>query len=385
MKIALILNDDFSMWHFRGGLIRALVAKGVDVAAIVPPGKYHGKLRELGARTIPVPMARFASPLRDLWLIWALYRVFRRQRFDIVHTMTIKPNIYGTLAARLARVGRVVGLVSGAGYLFNGSQGAAVRLLRGVTLPLYRWALNASDGVWFQNPDDLEEFARRGLVAHDRGLVIRSGGINLDEFAPAVVPEGELLSLRRELGLPQGAKCVVMVAARMIWSKGVREFMEAAAANWDLYPSWAFVMLCPRDQGTYDAVPRDYIASQRGENLVVIDEFRDDVKRFVALADIMVLPSYYREGVPRSLLEGLAMGKPIVTTSNVGCREVVHDGVNGYIVPPQDGRAFCQKLRALMEDAAALRRFGTESRRIAERDFDEKSVVARVMTELYRI
>ncbi len=132
-------------------------------------------------------------------------------------------------------------------------------------------------------------------------------------------------------------------------------------------------------------VPRAYVESQRAANLAVVDEFRDDVKRFCALADIVSLPSFYREGVPRSLLEGLAMGKPIVTTHTAGCREVVRDGVNGYLVPPRDARAFAEKLRTLMQDAAARRRFGAESRRIAERDFDERSVAARVMSELYRI
>jgi N,N'-diacetylbacillosaminyl-diphospho-undecaprenol alpha-1,3-N-acetylgalactosaminyltransferase len=213
---------------------------------------------------------------------------------------------------------------------------------------LYRQALRLSDKTWFQNPDDFAYFVRKKLIPREKGIVIRSGGINPEEYSPASVSPGELEALRQELGVPAGAHCVLMVAARMIWSKGVRQFVEAAIALHEPYPHWYFIMVCPDDPGP-DRVPKDYLVANRRDRLMVIDTFRYDIIRFAALADIMVLPSFYREGVPRTLLEGLAMGKPIITTDHPGCREVVDEGRNGFLIPPRNSAALAEKLRQLMD------------------------------------
>lgn len=386
MKIALILNDDFSMWHFRGGLIQALVLRDIDVCVIVTPGSYVSKLEAMGARCIPVTMNRFITPFQDLKLIFQLYSVFRAERFDLVHNMTIKPNIFGTLAAKLAGIKRIVCLVSGIGYVFSEEfDSTKKRIVRTFATFLYKIALIISDKTWFQNKDDLDLFIEKGIIKPEKGLVIRSGGINLNEFSLESVNSSSLEQLRGEFQINENSKCVVMVAARLIWSKGVREFVEASKLLKAAYPDWVFLMVCPQDPGSPDSVPQDYIDAHQSDNLIVIDYFRDDIKNIIALADIMVLVSYYREGVPRTLLEGLSMSKPIIASNSVGCKEVVEDGKNGFLVPVKDAKKLAENLRVLMDDENKRCLFGKHSREIAKKCFDETIVINRVLTELYEI
>ena len=380
-----MLSDDFSMYHFRGGLIRELVRRNIRVVVIVPPGDFRSRLQELGIRCIPLSMHRFISPIRDILLTVRLYKVFRAEKFDIVHNMTIKPNIYGTFAASLAGIKRRVCLVSGGGFAFMNDASWKTGLMRFAVLWMYKLAMSLCYKIWFQNRDDYELFVQKGITKKKKGVVIRSGGINIDEYSPASVDSDTLNNLRVELSLPSSANCVLMVAARLTWSKGVREFVEAASRLNEKYPNWYFVMVCPLDQGSPDSVPRKYLDRQRLERLIVIDTFRHDIKSFIALADIMVLPSFYPEGVPRTLLEGLAMAKPIVTTDNQGCRETVENGKNGYLIPIKNSDMLAKRLDILMADQDIRAQFGLESRRKAENEFSESIVVGRVIREIYEL
>jgi N,N'-diacetylbacillosaminyl-diphospho-undecaprenol alpha-1,3-N-acetylgalactosaminyltransferase len=386
MKIALILNDDFSMWHFRGGLIESLVSKGMEVCVIVPPGSYLSKLEAMGARCIPIAMNRFITPLQDLKLLFQLYCIFKAEQFDLVHNMTIKPNIFGTIAAKLAGIPRIVCLVSGIGYVFsNDIESTQKKIVRTIATFLYKVSLSISDKTWFQNKDDLDLFIEKNIIKRNKGIVIRSGGINLTEFSLSKVNPALLEKLRSEFHLKENSKCVVMVAARLIWSKGVREFIEASEILKSAYPDWLFIMVCPQDPGSPDSVPKEYIDTHQSDNLIVIDYFREDIKNIIALADIMVLVSYYREGVPRTLLEGLSMSKPIITSNSVGCKEVVEDGKNGFLVPVKDSKELAEKLKFLMDNESKRRLFGKYSREIAKNYFDETIVINRILTELYEI
>lgn len=384
-KIALLLNDDFSMWHFRGGLIKALVGKKYEVTVLVPPGPYCEKLRALGAKVVPVAMHRFFAPLHDLKMTLKLRNIFNQEMFDIVHNMTIKPNIFGTFAAKLAGIPRIVCLVSGAGFIFDDRPGVKARVLRIFGHWLYRLAFSFADKVWFQNPDDLEDFMARKIVREKNAVVIRSGGIDIEDYSTVRIPGESLSQLREELSIPGTSKCIVMVTARLIWSKGVREFVEAAEALRKTYPEWVFIMLCPREDDSPDSVPQKFLDEHKSENLVLIDSFREDSKHFIALADIVVLVSYYREGVPRTLLEALALGKPVITSLTPGCKEVVKDGINGFLIPPKDTQALVDKIQILMESEGKRHRFGMDSKLLAEQEFSESLVVDRVISELYEV
>jgi len=386
MKIALILNDNHSMWHFRRGLIKELVARRYDVTVIVPPGKFTGNLEKLGVKVIPIKINRFISISSDILLSRQLYKIFCQGQFDIVHNMTIKPNIFGTFAAKLAGIKKVVCLVSGRGHLFSEKEGFVPRLIQYIGKKLYSIALHIADGTWFQNRDDLDFFVQSGIIRSDKAVLIKSGGINTDEYSPSAVSKEKIHQLRKELDIPENSKCVVMVAARMIWSKGVKEYLESARNLKSYYPDWSFVMLCPKDEADADTVPSEFIEEIQSENIRIVDYFRDDAKTFTAMADVLVLPSYYLEGVPRSLLEGLAMAKVIVTTDNQGCKEVVRDGVNGYCVPIKSTLLLTNSLQKLFNsDRDLLREFGQQSRKIALEEFSEKFVVGRIVTNLYNL
>ncbi len=384
MHIALIMVDDFSMWLFRKGLIRGLVERGAEVVVITPDGPYVPLLRDLGARHVPVPMQRFVTPGRDLLLFLELYRVLKRLRPDIVHTMTVKPNIYGTLAARLAGIPRTVGLVSGLGYPFSRNRSRRVRIIRFIVSRMCRFAFRFSERVWCQNREDMEQIIAEGILRRRQALLIRGGGINLREFAPGVVPPEALDRLRREFGYGPDDPVVVLVLARMISTKGVREFVEASRILAERHPRARFLLAGPSEPTSPDAVPESELRAAEGPNFRWTG-FRRDIREITALADVVTLPSCYREGIPRSLLEGLALGKPVVTTDNVGCRETVEDGRNGFLVPVRNAKALADAIGRLLSNPGLRRSFGERSRRKAEAEFDEDPIVDRVWRELYRL
>jgi N,N'-diacetylbacillosaminyl-diphospho-undecaprenol alpha-1,3-N-acetylgalactosaminyltransferase len=383
MKIALVLNDNFGMWRFRRGLIETLVSKGVTVHVITPPGDFTARIESLGARHISVPMGRFVGPLNDLVTVVRLFRIFRRERYAIVHNMQIKPTIFGGVAARLARVPRITALIPGLGYpFFVVDPTVCQRMLGRVVIALLRLACRLSDKLWFQNPDDLAFFVRSGLVSPDKAVLIRGSGVDVDEFSVRAVDEGRLGPLRHELKLETARRVVVMVVARLIWSKGIREFMTAAERVAERERDVVFVLAGPFEPGHPDAVPASYF-TRIPPNVRVVTGFRNDIRELLSLADIVTLPSYFREGVPRVLLEALALGKPIVTTDGPGCREVVDHGRNGLLVPARDAGSLASALLELLSDPGVRTEFGAWSRRKAESEFDERVVVRKVMTHLY--
>jgi N,N'-diacetylbacillosaminyl-diphospho-undecaprenol alpha-1,3-N-acetylgalactosaminyltransferase len=383
MKIALITNDDSGMLQFRGGLIKALVSKGMEVFVIVPSGPYVEKLEAIGAKSITVEIKRFLNPIQDIKLVWQFYRIFTKEKFDLVHTITIKPNLFGTIAAKAAGIERIVCLVSGIGFIFSNKPGLLTKMIRPFVMYLYKNALSISEKTWFQNQDDLDYFVERRLIDPKKGVVIKGSGVNLIEYSKSAVKQSSLESIRREFHIPSSSRCVVMITSRLIWSKGIREFVEAVEILKTSYPEWTFIMVSPVDPGSPDSVPLEYLQEHRSEEFIIIEDYRLDIKNFIELAEIMVLVSYYREGVPRILLEALSMSKPIVTSNSVGCKEVVEDGKNGFLVPAKNSKALAEKLTILMDDENKRRRFGERSRRMAEEFFDENLVINRVFTELY--
>ncbi len=386
LRIALIANSDLAVYHWRAGLIKELVRQGMEVTVIVPMGNYVDKIKDLGTQCICIPMNRFLSPMSDILLLPRLFWVLRKGRFDLAHTMSIKPNVYGTIAAKLAGVKRVVCLLSGTGFAFADIPGLKQKLLRWFVILLYRLSLKISDKTWFQNPDDFEYFIKEGIIHRSKGVVIRGSGVDMKEYSQGSVSEEERSSLRKELGIPEYAHCVLMVVARMIWSKGIREFLESATIFMEKQPGWFFILVAPVDAGTPDAVHRDDIKGfENIDTIRIIDTFRHDIKVFEAISDIMVLPSFYPEGVPRVLIEGLAMSMPLVTTDRPGCRETVDHGKNGFLIPAQNKAALIDALNLLTQDESKRSEFGKYSRLKAENEFGEKMVLSRVMSELYGI
>ena len=371
MKILLLANTDWYLYNFRRSLALAVKSQGYQVLLLSPPGPYGEKLRALGLRWEPVPMDRRSlNPLREVRLLAWLVSVFRRERPALVHGFTIKCAVYGSLAARMACVPARVNAVAGMGYVFTSNDFKA-RLLRGPVRALLRLALGGQGArLVLQNPDDVAMFEGAGLVASEQVRLIPGSGVDLQRFVPAERLRGE------------GAAMTVLLAARLLWDKGLAEFIEAIRLLRDQGRPLRFLLAGTPDPGNPAAVPEDTVRGWAAEGLLEWLGHVDDMPALLATVDAVVLPSY-REGLPKTLIEAAACALPLVTTDVPGCREVVTDGEDGLRVSVRDGAALAAAIARLQDDPALARRLGEAARVKALDRFDERVVVAATLA-VYR-
>lgn len=361
MRIAVIANTSWYLYNFRLNLMRTLTAAGHEVVAVGPPDDYVGKLVSAGVRHRTVPLSGASvNPLRELRTVWALHRLFRDEDVDVVLSYTPKGNIYAAMAAAMNGLPTVPN-VSGLGRVFI-RRSPLTWLVR----QLYRFAFARAVRVFFQNRDDLELFVRMGLV--DAGKVKRlpGSGVDLARF-----------EMQEARGRMRGAGAFrFLLIARMLWDKGVGEYVEAARRVRKRFPQAEFCLLGFLDVQNPAAIRRKEMDAWIDEGVVNYLGAVDDVRPHIAAADCVVLPSYYREGTPRTLLEAAAMGRPIITTDAVGCRDVVEDGANGFLVRPRDAADLAEKMERMMnltgEERAEMGRLGREK---MAREFDERIVI----------
>ena len=383
--VAIVANADEPLFRFRGPLIQALREQGVRVHAIAPPGRYVQNIESLGANFVPWDLSRRSyNPFLELKALLSLARIYRRLRPQLVQHFTVKPNVYGALAARLAGVPVVVGGITGLGYLFTpGSEGR--RVMRMAVTSLYRIAAMLSQRITFQNQDDIDLLVRTGGLPRDTGLLIPGGsGVDLDAFSSSAVSPEERAQLRASLEIPDDAK-IVLLAARMLYDKGIEEFARAARIVRQRTPEAHFLLAGAADSGSRGAVPLESLHAWTQEGSVRYLGHREDVPALMAISDIVVLPSYYREGIPRVLLEAASMGRPIVATDMPGIREAVQHDVNGLLVPPRDPLALADAITQLLDDVNLRTRLGQEGRDKAEREFDHRLVAKRYLAEYARL
>jgi len=330
-----------SLLNFRGPLLRELVGRGhtVSAAAPGPSGAVRRELARMGVRCHDVPLARTGTnPVADLGTLRHLVRLFRAERPDLFLGYTIKPVIYGSLAAHRAGVPAAYAMVTGLGYGFARG-GRRSRLLGWLVPSLYRKALRRNRKVFFQNPDDLAVFRDRGLLRDPGQAVLVSGsGVDLEAFAPAPLPE----------------RVSFLLIARLLGAKGVREYAEAAAIVRERHPEVRFRLVGWIDDNP-DAIAERELAAWTADGRIEFLGRLEDVRPAIADAAVYVLPSY-REGTPRTVLEAMAMGRPVITTDAPGCRETVTDGENGRLVPVGDAKALAEAMEwfILHPDRAAL-------------------------------
>ena len=383
--VAIVANADEQLFRFRAPLVRALIDQGVRVHAIAPPGPYIQKIESLGANFVPWHLSRRGyNPFVELTAVLSLVGVYRRLQPQLVQHFTVKPNVYGALAARLAGVPVVVGGVTGLGYLFTpGSEGR--RVMRMAVTSLYRTAAMLSQRITFQNQDDIDLLMRSGGLPPNKGLLIPGGsGVDLDAFSASAVDPDERARLRASLAIRDEAR-VVLLAARMLYDKGIEEFVDAARIVRQRTPEAHFLLAGAVDSGSRGAVPRQALDAWTQEGSVRYLGHREDMTALMAISDIVALPSYYREGIPRVLLEAAAMGRPIVATDMPGIREAVRHDVNGLLVPPRDKSALAEAIAKLLDDADLRTRLGQAGRPKAEREFDDRLVATRYLAEYARL
>lgn len=348
-----------SLITFRGPMIEDLVARGhrvVGMAHAIDPATRE-RLAGIGAEARDVPLVNNSmNPLAMAASVRALAAAFADIRPDTVIAYTVKPVTLGAIAAARTGVPAFVALVTGLGFAFTGGGGLKRRISRLAASRLYRKAFRHARAIIFQNPDDRDEFMRRRLVPEGAPVTIVNGsGIDLDRFEPApLTPEPHFLMISRLLG-----------------DKGVREYGAAAARLKARHPAARFRLVGYFDQSP-DAIRPEELARFERAGVEFVGKL-DDVRPAIGEANVYVLPSY-REGTPRSVLEAMAMGRPVVTTDAPGCRETVEDGSNGFLVPPRDAAALEAAMERFIAAPQLIAEMGARSRALAERKFDVRAV-----------
>lgn len=366
-SVAIISSQAYSLINFRGALIRDLVNSGVKVFALAPDinDEMWVALEEIGAHPVRITLSRVGlNPIKDLLDTTTLIRLLRRLRPDVTLTYLIKPVIFGTMAAYLAGVPRRVAMIEGLGYVYTTSEGELTwrrKALRFVVSLLYKSALSLSDRVIFLNHDDIREFIGSRLVAPSKVVHIDGIGVDLnywDENPPCLDP------------------VTFVLVARLLREKGVVDFVEAARIVKAKYPSVKFVLL-----GDVDLNPSSLTQSevQKWVDEGVVEwPGHVDVKPWLRRSSVFVLPSY-REGLPRSTQEAMAVGRAVVTTNVPGCRETVVDGVNGYLIDAKSSSQLADAMTKFIERPSTIVDMGRESRKMAESRFDVRRINTQII------
>jgi len=361
-RLLYVVNDPaFFLSHRRPVALGAL-AEGYDVHVATPvDAETVETIRALGLAHHAIPLSRGGrNPLGEIRGLAALVRLMVHLKPDIVHNVTIKPVIWGGIAARLAAVPATVSAISGMGYVFI-AQGLRARALRTAVAALYRLALGGRERrIIFQNADDRDAFAAMGLRLDARAEMIRGSGVDLTEFAATPEPAGTVQ---------------VLMPARILIDKGAVEFVEAARILRAEGVIARFVLAGDRDLHNPASVPADLLARWKAEGLVAFPGHRRDIAGLIRSSHVVVLPSY-REGLPKALIEAAACGRAVVTTDVPGCRDAIDPGRSGLLVPARDSRALAAAIRTLVEDPARRNSMGRAGRELAERAFRVESVVA---------
>jgi N,N'-diacetylbacillosaminyl-diphospho-undecaprenol alpha-1,3-N-acetylgalactosaminyltransferase len=367
IKTAYFSNTDFSLYNFRKELMVEMKNKGFEVFAVGPKTNeyFSERIKERGLKFIELPM----RPGIDFWgrdLVY-FFRVFflcKREKFYLCHNFTIKPCIFASLAQRLAGVKNIYCTITGLGYAFEKNG-----VLNKLTINLYKISFKYIKKVIFQNQEDRELFINLKIIKKEKTELIKSSGVDTEYFKKEKIKKTKIF---------KGIN--VVLVARMLWSKGIKEFKEAAQFLKSKYPNLNFLLVGPIDKGNPSRIKEEEL--KKWKEVKYLGP-RDDVREILAVSDIVVLPSY-REGVSRVLLEAGSMEKPLITTNVPGCKETVVDGQNGFLVESRNSQELAKKIEILVNDPELREKFGKKSREIIEKEFNVQKIVKETI-EVYDV
>lgn len=367
--ILFLVTEDWYFWSHRLPIARAARAAGARVILATRVEKLRAAIEKEGFELVTLPWRRRShNPWEEMRALFSIIALYRRERPDIVHHVAVKPVVYGGIAARLAGARAQVNAIAGLGYVETSRQLRA-RVLRGVFDTVLRFAWNGPRvHVIVQNPDDVEALSRTGLLPASHIHMIRGSGVDVSRFAPA--PEPPSPPVRAVFG------------GRLLWSKGVRELVDAARELKFRHVPVEVILAGSPDPENPESIPESTLRGWVADGLVSHVPWSDDMASVWRGAHIAVLPSY-REGLPKALLEAAACARPIIATAVPGCREIARDGVNALLVPPRDAQALAAAIERLANDVPLRARFGQAGREIVVKEYAE-SIVVRETLDLYR-
>lgn len=349
------------MFNFNNQLIRTLINDRHDVLVVVPDGPYIASLAELGCKVIIAPLSRKSiNPFKEIIFLWWLFSVMRTERPDLIHNFTLKCVLWGSLAALAAKVPVRVNELTGLGFVFT-SNSSKAKAIRTVVHILFRVVLKGnSSHLLTLNSNDYNLFLRHKWLHPCKTHLVLGAGVDCSRFHPS--KKSHLTGFR------------VLLPARMLWDKGVGEFVEAAKMLLDLGIEAEFLLAGNADAGNPTAISEETLLGWEASGIVKWLGHVDDMAALYSTVQVVVLPSY-REGLPSSLTEAAAFGLPLIATDVPGCRDVVNDGVNGLLVPVRDSNALALSINKLYLNRALCERFGLNSRTFAEDKFNEQVII----------
>ena len=359
MKICLVDNDLRLNLNFRGNVIKSFLNEGYNVTIVSPKDK-SVNIKEFDERLnfIPIEVSRKGkNPFSDLIYCKKLFDIYRKEKFDLIFHYTIKPNIYGNIASHFTKI-KSISIIPGLGHLFIKES-----FVTKIVEILYRFSLSYVSEVWFLNEDDKKEFLKRKLVKENKIKILPGEGIDLEKFKPIKIERND-------------NKIIFLMIARVLWEKGFKEYVEAAEILKEKYSNLEFQLLGGIDTGNPSGVPEEIVMKYHNNKIINYLGTTNDVPSIISKCDCLVLPSFYREGIPRTLMEGAAMEKSLITTNNVGCREVVIDTYNGFLCEKQSSKDLADKIEKLLLLSKEEReRLGKNGRKLMKEKFEDSKVI----------
>lgn len=363
-KVALVVNSSWNIYNFRYNLIKDIKANGYEVILIAPHDKYSDILKKEFEYYPIFINNKGMNPIEDVKTFMAFYTVYKKVKPDVVLHYTIKPNIYGSLASRLLGI-KTINNIAGLGTLF-----IKQNFMTQFAKKLYKISQKSADTIFFQNRDDYTMFTSEDLVSEFKSDILPGSGVDINKFKP-IEQHGEASVFK------------FLLVSRMLWSKGIREYVTAARALKKTYSNVEICLLGFLDVENRDAISKEQMEAWVDEGVITYLGTSDNVQDEIAKVDCIVLPSFYREGTPKILLESASMAKPIITTDNVGCRDVVEHGLNGYLCKTQDAQDLTIQMEKMVNlSKEELTYMGQRGRKKMMNQFNEKIVIQKYLNAI---
>jgi len=369
-RLLFLVTEDWYFWSHRLPIARSVMDEGIEVLIATRINKHKERIEKEGFKLIPIGLKRKSKNIiKEIYSILEIIRIYRKEKPDIVHHVAIKPILYGSFAAWLTRIPYVVNALTGLGFIFI-KKGWLASVIKESIVFVYRLAfLSKNTFAIFQNSEDLKLFVDLHIVKNDRAVLIRGSGVDTAHF----------INLPEPAGMP-----VIALASRMLWDKGIKELVDATRQLHNNGVKCRTVLVGIPDPDNPASIPEHVLRDWHAEGIIEWWGYRSNIAEVFAGSNIVVLPSY-REGLPKVLLEAASCGRSIVATDVPGCREIVRNNINGFLVPSYNSKSLADALKTLIQDAELRTKMGAQGRKIVETEFSEEIVVRQTIKVYERL